>query len=113
MPFDIRPAPFDRLDALIPLVGILVNTTSLGMKGAPSLDLDLSRLHKKAWVSDLVYTPLETPLIHKARAQNLHAVDGLNMLLYQAIPGFTAWFQPATTPEITLALRRYVLEAAL
>ena len=86
MPFDIRPTSFDRLDTLMSSVAMLVNTTILGMKGAPTFDFDIPRLPKNAWVSDLIYNPLETPLINKARAQNLHIIDGLNMLLYQAIP---------------------------
>ena len=113
MPFDIRPTSFDRLDTLMSSVAMLVNTTILGMKGAPTFDFDISRLPKNAWVSDLIYNPLETPLINKARAQNLHIIDGLNMLLYQAIPGFMAWFDPPKTPEVTPALRRYMLDAVI
>ena len=80
----------------------LVNTTSLGMKGQPPLKLDLSGLPTHAAVADIVYAPLETELLASAREKNLAAVDGLGMLLHQAVPGFTAWFgaRPAVTPDL-------------
>jgi shikimate dehydrogenase len=85
---------------------LLVNTTMLGMIGQPVLDLDLSPLPREAAVNDIVYAPLETPLLARARARGHPVVDGLGMLLHQARPGFAAWFgvEPAVTPE----LRRFV-----
>jgi shikimate dehydrogenase len=71
---------------------LLVNTTSLGMKGQPPLDLDLSRLSKDAVVNDVVYVPLETPLLAAARARGNRCIDGLGMLLHQGRMGFKAWF---------------------
>ena len=71
---------------------LLVNTTSLGMKGAPPLDLDLAALQKTAAVDDIVYVPLETPLLAAARARGHRCVDGLGMLLHQGRMGFEAWF---------------------
>ncbi len=71
---------------------LLVNTTSLGMAGHESLDLDLTRATNDLTVADIVYVPLETPLLAQARAHGLHIIPGLGMLLHQAVPGFAAWF---------------------
>lgn len=81
---------------------LLVNTTSLGMAGQPPLLLDLAPLPAHALVADIVYVPLETPLLAAARARGLTAVDGLGMLLHQARPGFEAWFgvAPAVDDEL-------------
>ena len=87
---------------------LLVNSTTLGMKGQPPLELALDRLPRTAVVNDIVYSPLETALLATARARGNPTVDGLGMLLHQARPGFAAWFgvEPAVTPE----LRDFVLE---
>ena len=85
---------------------LLVNTTSLGMQGQPPLALDLAPLPAGAVVADLVYVPLETPLLAAARARGLAAVDGLGMLLHQARPGFARWF--GVEPEVDAALRDFV-----
>ncbi|MCP1167609.1 shikimate dehydrogenase [Limimaricola litoreus] len=85
----------------------LVNTTSLGMAGADPFDLDLSTLPVSALATDLVYTPLDTPMLIAARARGCRTVDGLGMLLHQAVPGFERWF--GATPQVTEALRRTVL----
>ena len=82
---------------------LLVNTTTQGMHGQPALDLDLSALPDAAVVTDLVYVPMETPLLAAARARGNAAVDGLGMLLHQAVPSFAAWF--GVTPEVTPELR--------
>jgi len=71
---------------------LLVNTTSLGMKGQPALDIDLARLPRSAAVYDIVYVPLETALLAAARSRGNRCVDGLGMLLHQGRPGFEAWF---------------------
>jgi shikimate dehydrogenase len=86
--------------------GLLVNTTSLGMKGQPPLALDLAALPPAAVVNDIVYVPLETALLREARRRGHPAVDGLGMLLHQARAGFKAWF--GRDPEVTEALRRHV-----
>ncbi|AWN40980.1 shikimate dehydrogenase [Methylobacterium durans] len=93
---------WDDLPGLLPGTGLLVNTTSLGMTGHPPLDLDLAPLSARAAVADIVYAPLETPLLAAARARDLAAVDGLGMLLHQAVPGFEAWFglRPAVTDDL-------------
>jgi shikimate dehydrogenase len=91
-----------------PLEGaaLLVNATSLGMAGQPALEIDLAPLPARAVVADIVYVPLETPLLAAARARGLRAVDGLGMLLHQARPGFEAWFGVA--PDVDDELRRVV-----
>lgn len=87
--------------------GLLVNTTSLGMVGKPSLEIDISGMPKKAVVYDIVYAPLETPLLKAAKTANLSTVDGLGMLLHQAVPGFEKWF--GARPEVTKTLYAKVL----
>ncbi len=77
---------------------LLVNTTSLGMTGHGSLALDLARAGPELAVADIVYAPLETELLARARAHGLRAVEGLGMLLHQARPGFAAWF--GVEPEV-------------
>lgn len=86
---------------------LLVNTTSLGMTGKEPLEIDLSLLPKTALVTDIVYSPLETKLLAQARARGNPTVDGLGMLLHQAVPAFEAWF--GVKPEVTEELRQYVL----
>ena len=98
-----------RKDALQD-AGLLVNTTTMGMENNPPLDIDLSRLPKTALVTDIVYTPLDTPFLKLARTNGNTCVDGLGMLLHQARPGFEAWFGVA--PEVTAELRAHVLAGA-
>ena len=86
--------------------GLLVNATSLGMTGKEPLDLDLAALPADAVVADIVYSPLETELLAAARARGNRTVDGLGMLLHQAVPGFERWF--GVRPEVTPALRAHV-----
>jgi shikimate dehydrogenase len=88
--------------ALLPKANLLVNTTSLGMAGQPRLEIDLSALPPHAVVDDIVYVPLETELLAKARLRGLRTVGGLTMLLHQAVPGFEKWFgrRPEVTPEL-------------
>ncbi len=82
--------------------GLVVNSTTLGMAGSPALDLSLGALPDDAVVADIVYAPLETPLLASARQKGCRTVDGLGMLLHQAVPGFERWFgiRPEVTPEL-------------
>ncbi|MDO8607575.1 MAG: shikimate dehydrogenase [Phaeospirillum sp.] len=96
----------ERADALAG-AGLLVNTTTLGMTGQSGLELDLSALPVTALVNDIVYVPLETDLLARARRRGNPVVDGLGMLLWQAVPGFEAWF--GARPGVTDALRDFVL----
>ncbi len=85
---------------------LLVNTTALGMPGRPALAVNLGPLPPDAVVTDLVYVPLRTPLLAAAEARGLRTVDGLGMLLHQAVPGFARWFgvHPAVTPALRAAV---------
>jgi len=97
-------------DDLLADAGLLVNTTSLGMagkEGGSDLPADPGRLPAHAIVSDIVYVPLETPLLAAARSRGLKTVDGLGMLLHQAVPGFERWF--GRRPEVTSQLRAMVV----
>ncbi len=98
----VVPGTLADFEALAPSAGLLVNTTALGMEGQSPLDLPLPALPDGATVSDIVYTPLETQLLHEARQRSHPAVDGLGMLLHQAVPGFEKWFgvRPTVTPEL-------------
>jgi len=97
--------PTSATDELLVDAGLLVNTTALGMAGKPGgdeLPADPAALPRHAIVTDIVYVPLETPLLAAARARGLRTVDGLGMLLHQAAPGFERWFgrRPEVTPEL-------------
>lgn len=96
-----------RIPDLVSDVALIVNTTSLGMVGQPPLVLDLSRLSPPTVVTDIVYKPLETDLLVQARAMGCETVDGLGMLLHQAVPGFERWF--GHTPNVDDDLRQAVL----
>jgi shikimate dehydrogenase len=102
----VYPLAWETIGDLLPRAGLLVNATSLGMHGQPALELDVSLLPPHAVVADLVYVPLETPLLAAARARGLKAADGLGMLLHQAVRGFELWF--GRRPEVTSELRALV-----
>ncbi|ETA52813.1 shikimate dehydrogenase [Ponticoccus alexandrii] len=85
----------------------VVNTTSLGMTGKPELRVPLDAIGPDMLVTDLVYTPLETRLLREAKEQGAQTVDGLGMLLHQAVPGFERWF--GIRPEVDEATRRAIL----
>ena len=106
----VKVSPWnDRAEALQG-AALVVNATNQGMSGQPALDLKLDALPKPALVCDIVYNPLETPLLAAARKRGNAVVDGLGMLLHQARPGFQAWFGIA--PEVTPDLRK-AIEATL
>ena len=87
--------------------GLFVNTTSLGMDGEAAPDFDFSPLTGDAVVTDIVYVPLETPILRQASAQGFATVDGLGMLLHQAVPGFEKWF--GVRPTVDAVLRDLIL----
>ena len=87
---------------------MLINTTNQGMYDQPPLDLVLDDLPRTALVSDLIYVPMETPLIKAAKARGHVAINGLGMLLNQAVPAFEAWF--GIKPVIDAALRQKILD---
>jgi shikimate dehydrogenase len=93
---------FSSISNHLPRIGLLVNTTTQGMNGKDDIDLPLEKLHSDAVVADIVYVPLETNLLYQARTLGLRTVDGLGMLLHQAVPGFEKWF--GRKPEVTQEL---------
>jgi len=103
----IEAVAWDRMPAALDGANLLVNTTSLGMADNPPLQLDLEPLPPGALVNDIVYQPLHTELLAQAQARGNPTVDGIGMLLHQAVPGFEAWF--GVRPEVTDALRAFVL----
>jgi shikimate dehydrogenase len=102
----VLPVGWDKVGELLPRARLVVNTTSLGMQGQGPLAIDASLLPKEAVVADLVYVPLETPLLAAAKARGLRTADGLGMLLHQAVRGFELWF--GRRPEVTSELRAIV-----
>ena len=103
----VQALPWEQRHAALSDAGLLVNTTTQGMLGQPALDIDLKALPLRAVVSDIVYTPLETDLLLRAKQRGHPVVNGLGMLLHQARPGFEAWF--GVMPEVTPALWQKVL----
>lgn len=102
----VMPIAWDEVAGKLSRIGLLVNSTSLGMKGQPPLEIDLAPLSADAVVADLVYVPLETPLLAAAKARGLKTADGLGMLLHQAVRGFELWF--GQRPTVTVELRQLV-----
>jgi shikimate dehydrogenase len=88
---------------------LLVNATSLGMTGKAPLEVPIADLPGEAAVADIVYNPLETALLCEARVRGHRAMDGLGMLMHQAVPAFAAWF--GVTPVVTPALRAELVSA--
>ncbi len=103
----VRVVDWTEAEAASGDCGVLVNTTSLGMAKTGPLDFNVAALLSDAVVADIVYVPLETPLLARARARGLVGVDGLGMLLHQAVPGFARWF--GVTPEVTAELRDIIV----
>lgn len=98
----VKAMPWDQRSYASTEAAVLVNTTSVGLKGAGDLGMDFTDFHPDCIVSDIVYVPLETGLIRDARRHGLRTVDGLGMLLHQAVPGFEKWF--GVRPEVTAEL---------
>ncbi len=96
----------DDFDAQSSDASVVVNTTTLGMKGQDDVEIGMVQLPNDCVVADIVYVPLETGFLRRARAHGLHGVDGLGMLLHQAVPGFEKWF--GKKPEVTAELRALI-----
>jgi shikimate dehydrogenase len=103
----ISPHPMGALAEVMRGAGLFVNTTSLGMEGGVVPQIDFHQLSSNAVVTDIVYVPLKTPLLAQAEAQGFATVDGLGMLLHQAVPGFETWF--GKRPVVDEALRALVI----
>lgn len=102
----VHPVRWEEVNGLLAGAQLLVNATSLGMTGQPELDIKIEDLSASAVVADIVYAPLETPLLAAARKLGLRTADGLGMLLHQAVRGFSLWF--GVRPEVTDELRDLV-----
>ncbi|MDO9416800.1 shikimate dehydrogenase [Pararhizobium sp.] len=100
--------PMEALAEVMQGAGLFINTTSLGMKGEPVPDIDFSGMRSGAVVTDIVYVPLRTPILWQAENQGLKTVDGLGMLLHQAVPGFEKWF--GRRPVVTQDLRELIIK---
>jgi shikimate dehydrogenase len=99
-----RTLPWADREAALSDFSLLINTTSLGMTNNPPLEMKLDRAATGLTVADIVYAPLQTALLADATARSLKAVEGLGMLLHQAVPGFAAWF--GVTPVVDDELYR-------
>lgn len=105
---------YHDLPGLLEDASLLVNATSLGMVGKADLDVSLEGLSPSAVVTDLVYAPLKTGLLEKASRRGNRTVDGLGMLLHQAVPAFEKWFgvKPEVTPELRALIEADIRSAA-
>ena len=103
----IQPYNWSARSELLSGARILINTTSLGMKGQPKLEIDLVKLPSNAIVYDIVYNPIETQLLTLAKKRGNETIDGLGMLLHQAKPGFAQWF--GVDPEVSSMLRKHII----
>ncbi len=102
----VNAAGWGDLPERLSSTDLLVNTTAIGMDGREDNAVDLAPMPDSAMVTDIVYVPLETPLLAQARVRGLAAADGLGMLLHQAVPGFERWF--GVRPTVTRELRERV-----
>jgi shikimate dehydrogenase len=105
--------PWDGRNDHVSKAALIVNTTTLGMNGVGDPGMDFGSAKKDAVVADLVYVPLETPLLKSARTYGLVGVDGLGMLLHQAVPGFEKWFgvRPEVSAELYALVAKNIREA--
>jgi shikimate dehydrogenase len=102
-----KPVEWAKRSEMVPQVDLIINTTPLGMTGQGDLEIDLDHMRVGTIVYDIVYAPLETPLLAQARRQGGQVVDGLGMLLHQAVRGFAYWF--GVTPQVTPELRAVIV----
>jgi shikimate dehydrogenase len=99
----VHPARWSDVPQLLPTATLLANSTSLGMRGQPPLEIDLNTMPAGSVVSDIIYVPLKTKLLEAAEARGFKTSNGLDMLLYQAVRGFELWF--GVRPEVTAEQR--------
>ena len=104
---DLEVVKWDNINSVINDIDLIINTTSLGMIGQPSLDIKISEMNKDGIVYDIVYSPLETNLIKSAKQNNIQYVGGLGMLIFQAVAGFSNWF--GIKPEVDEEIKSYLI----
>jgi shikimate dehydrogenase len=106
----LKALPWEQRHDALDGAAMVVNTTSCGMVGQPALDLKLDKLPKNALAADIIYIPLETPLLAAARARGNPTVNGLGMLLHQGRPAWKAWFgiEPQVTAELRALLEKTI-----
>ncbi len=104
---DVIAGPLESVPQILPLADLIVNTTSLGMEGQGTFPFTLDQARDDAIATDAVYVPLQTPFLQMAWARGLKTVDGLGMLLHQAVPGFARWF--GIEPNVDQTLRSLVV----
>lgn len=104
----VEAHPMGALKDAMTGAGLFINTTSLGMDGSEAPAIDFGVMASSAIVTDIVYVPLKTPMLAQAEAQGLATVDGLGMLLHQAVPGFELWF--GCRPTVDAALRQLIID---
>lgn len=104
----VHAQPMAALGEVMQDAGLFINTTSLGMDGTPVPPIDFTVMRENGVVTDIVYVPLKTPILKQAEEQGLTTVDGLGMLLHQAVPGFEKWF--GQKPVVDRALRQIIID---
>jgi shikimate dehydrogenase len=104
----VHAQPMQALSEAMTGAGLFINTTSLGMDGSEVPDIDFTVMRPGSVVTDIVYVPLKTPILQQAEAQGFPIVDGLGMLLHQAVPGFERWF--GRRPEVDSTLRQIIID---
>jgi len=104
---NVKAWPWEERNRACRDASVIVNTTTLGMKGEGDPGIDFSSLQGKVVAADIVYVPLETAFLAAARRHGHTCVDGLGMLLHQAVPGFERWF--GVRPEVTTELRDLIV----
>ncbi len=111
-PDQVTPLDWAVAQTRLKETDLLINATSLGMHGQPPLLIDLASANPTLIVNDIVYVPMQTNLLKQAKDRGLTAIDGLGMLLNQAVPGFSRWFghTPQVTPELRMLIARDIPE---
>ncbi len=106
----INPVPWSEWERVAPGLSLFVNATPLGLPGFSEVDFDLGKLSRECLVYDLVYGREKTSLLKKAETQGLKTIDGLGMLVFQAIPAFEAWYgqRPSFSPGLLDVLRKKI-----
>jgi shikimate dehydrogenase len=103
----VHAVALDEVQRVLSTADVVINTTSMELVGDDALSIDWTRARESLVANDIVYVPLETPFLARARGRGLRTVDGLGMLLHQAVPGFEKWF--GVRPTVTSDLRALLI----